>query len=419
MKSFGRPWQALLVFAPVLSFVSAAFAQTNLPTVALRNAFPELKFTRPLWMEEIPDGSKRLVVVEQGGIVYLLPKGRDSKEAKTFLDLSDRQPYKENEEGLLALAFHPGFKTNGLLYIYYSQQGPKRGIVSELHISKTDRDKADLSTERVLITTTRPFWNHDGGTLLFGPDGYLYMSFGDGGSAGDPYNNGQNLRTFLAKIIRIDVNSRTGDLPYGIPKDNPLVDGTITADTNSTNTRPVRTEIWAYGLRNIWRMSFDRETGDLWGADVGQDRWEEIDVITKGGNYGWSVREGFHPFDYYRNKQPQQPLGTPIEPVIEYAHNPRLAQQSKFPAHGDGVSVTGGYVYRGKKLPSLRGVYLYADYQVGTIWGLRYEKGELGAHGVLVPRNPSRTISSFAEDRDGEVYVISFDGNIYEFVEVK
>ena len=267
--------RALVALASILFFVPAGEAQTNLPSVELRNAFPDLKFNRPLWLEEIPDGSKRIVVLEQGGIVYLLPKGRDSKEALTFLDISSRRPYRENEEGLLALAFHPGFKTNGLFYIYYSAFDPRRGIVSELRVSKSNPNQADLASERVLLTTSRPFWNHDGGTLLFGPDGYLYMSFGDGGSANDPLLNGQNLHTFLAKIIRIDVNRRSANLPYGIPADNPFVNDTTTAGTNTSDAGPVRPEIGRYGLRNVWRMSFDRETGELWAGDVGQDRWEE------------------------------------------------------------------------------------------------------------------------------------------------
>ncbi len=422
MKPVHRFLNAFAALVSLTFFLPTASAATNLPALNLRAVFPDLKFTRPLWMEEVPDGSKRLVVVEQGGLVYLLPQGRNSKEAKTFLDISDRRPFQENEEGLLALAFHPGFKTNGLFYIYYSQQGPKRGVVSELRVSKSDPNAADLASERVLLENIKPspprfFWNHNGGTLLFGPDGYLYMSFGDGGSAADPHNNGQNLRTLLAKIIRIDVNSRTGSLPYRIPNDNPFASSGGDATTNSPGApadRP-RGEIWAYGLRNVWRMSFDRETGQLWAGDVGQDRWEEIDLITKGGNYGWSVREAFHPF------KAQQPVtGTPpIDPIIEYAHNPRLASESRFPNHGIGLSVTGGYVYRGKKIPSLRGVYVYADYQMGTIWGLRYENGRLTADGVLVPQNLQRPISSFAEDLDGELYVIAFDGNIYEFVEAK
>jgi glucose/arabinose dehydrogenase len=412
MKSCFRLSTAFL--AIVCSWSGVSLAQSNIPNLTLRNAFPDLKFTRPLWLEEIPDGSKRMIVLEQGGTVYLLPKGRESKEAKMFLDISSRRPFVQNEEGLLALAFHPQFKNNGLLYIYYSQQNPKRGVLSELHISKTDPDTADLTTERILLQTSRPYWNHDGGTLLFGPDGYLYVSFGDGGAADDPHNNGQNLKTWLAKILRIDVNTRTGNLQYGIPSDNPFVKGAKPgAGLTEAEMEGALPEIWAYGLRNVWRMSFDRETGELWAGDVGQNLWEEIDLITKGGNYGWRVREAFHPF-----RQQQQPVGTPIDPVIEYPHSPRLSAQSKFPNHGPGVSVTGGYVYRGKKVPSLQGVYVYADYQVGTIWGLRHAKGQVTAADVLV-KGMTRQVSSFAEDRDGELYVLAFDGLIYEFVEAK
>ncbi len=422
MKPFVSLVNASFAFGVAfLSFLSSSVAQTNLPSLDLQVAFPNLSFSRPLWMQEIPDGSKRMVVVEQGGVVYLLPNNRNGTDVKTFLDISERRPYQQNEEGLLALAFHPGYKTNGLLYIFYSQQNPKRSVLSEIHVSKTDPDKVDLSTERVLLQNLKPqpsarFWNHNGGTLLFGPDGCLYLSIGDGGLANDPHNNGQNLGTLLAKIIRIDVNSRTGNLPYGIPKDNPFVNATEGASTNSPDAQATpRPEIWAYGLRNVWRMSFDKETGQLWAGDVGQDRWEEIDIITKGGNYGWSVREAFHPF-----KEQQAVTGSqPIDPVIEYGHNPRMAAQSKFPNHSIGISITGGYLYRGKKIRSLRGVYVYADFQMGTIWGLRYEDGKLTADEMLVTGNPLRTISSFAEDLDGELYVLSFDGRIYEFTEKK
>jgi glucose/arabinose dehydrogenase len=289
--------------------------------------------------------------------------------------------------------------------------------LSEVHLSKSDSDQADLSTERVLLAIPQPYWNHNGGTLVFGPDGYLYLSLGDGGDANDPHNVGQSGHHLLAKILRLDVNSRTGNLPYGIPKDNPFVgkndDGTLKGDPFDTRPEGVRPEIWAYGLRNVWRMSFDRETGELWAGDVGQDKWEEVDIITKGGNYGWSAREGFH--DFKRTKV----QGKPLDPVIEYPHNAGLSAESKFPDHSPGVSITGGYVYRGKKIPSLRGVYTYADFGMGTIWRLRYEKGQLTEHGTLVRGNPSRNLASFAEDRDGELYVLSFDGNIYALTEKK
>ena len=395
--------------------LSPLIAAEPLPTVELRDAYPALKFDRPLWMEEAPDASKRSFVIEQAGKVWRLPKDRNGADKNLFLDISDRKPFVQNEEGLLAFAFHPQFKENGKFYIYYTQQGPKRNILSEVQVSKSDPNQADLATERILLEIQQPYWNHDGSTVTFGPDGYLYMSTGDGGLGGDPHLVGQSGHHLLGKILRIDVNSRTGKLPYGIPKDNPFAgkdkDGQPKEDPFDTKPEGVRPEIWAYGLRNAWRMSFDRETGDLWAGDVGQDKWEEVDLITKGGNYGWSVREGFHPY------KEQKGRGTPIDPIIEYPHNAGLSADCKFPDHGIGISITGGYVYRGKRNPSLRGVYVYADYQMGTIWGLRYENGQISARGELSKANPTRPIVSFAEDRDGELYVLSFDGKIYEVLE--
>jgi len=411
-----HPGNSLLAFVLLLILCrSVAVAAPPLPALELRIAFPDLKFERPLWMEEIPDGSKRLAIMQQDGKVLLLPPDRKAKEMKIFLDISDRKPWVQNEEGLLALAFHPQFKTNGLFYAYYTQQSPKREVLSEVQVSSKDPDKADPATERILMEVPHPYWNHNGGTLVFGPDGCLYISMGDGGLANDPHNVGQSGHHLLAKILRIDVNSRTGKLPYGIPKDNPFVgkdkQGNPKADPFDTDPEGVRPEIWAYGLRNVWRMSFDRETGELWAGDVGQDKWEEIDLITKGGNYGWSVREGFHEF---KNQKAQ---GKPLDPVIEYPHNTGLSAECKFPDHSPGISVTGGYVYRGKRIPTLRGVYVYADFGMGTIWGLRHENGQVTVHGQLVKPNPAHAIASFAEDRQGELYALILDGKIYELVE--
>jgi glucose/arabinose dehydrogenase len=398
--------------------VSAASAQNNLPSVDLKVAWPHLKFDRPVAMIEAPDGSHRQFVVEQAGRIWILPADRNASEPKLFLDISDRRPFRENEEGLLCLAFHPQFKTNGKFYIFYTQQNPKRNILSEFQVSKTDPEKADLASEHEVFHILKEWWNHNGATLVFGPDGYLYITVGDGGDGYDPREHGQNLNVVYAKILRIDVNSKTGSLPYGIPQDNPFLPADKAAldklvpfdDKGQTGQRP---EIWAYGVRNPWRVSFDRETGELWVGDVGQDRFEEVDIIKKGGNYGWSAREGFH--DLNRTSHPAK--GTaPIDPIIEYGHNAELAQQSKFPNHSIGISITGGYVYRGKKIPALRGVYVYGDFQMGTIWGLRYENGKLTADGVLVNGNPARTIPSFAEDSEGELYVLSFDGRIYQIV---
>ncbi|HEX4263258.1 MAG TPA: PQQ-dependent sugar dehydrogenase [Verrucomicrobiae bacterium] len=422
MKSIRILSRAFCLFALAASSFSAALAQSSLPSIELKAAWPNLKFNRPLWMCEVPDGSHRQFVVEQEGRVWILPADRNGSEPKLFLDIFDRHPFRDNEEGLLAMAFHPQYKTNGKFYIFYSHPTtPKHTVLAEMQVSKNDPDKADPSTERILLKVRKEpqNWNHNGGTLLFGPDGDLYLGIGDGGSGFDPLDAGQNLEVLYGKIIRIDVNSKTAGLEYGIPTDNPFVDvskqGDLKADPLDKEAHVTRQEIWAYGVRNPWRMSFDRETGELWVADVGQDKFEEVDVIKKGGNYGWSAREGFHPLV----KEHKVRGSEPIDPVIEYGHNADLAQQSRFPNHSTGISITGGYVYRGKKIPALRGVYIYADFQMGTIWGLRYENGKLTADGTLVKEKPSRNISSFAEDSDGELYVVSFDGKIYQIVATK
>ena len=391
-------WVALFYLS-----MGAAFAAEPLPKVDLKVAYPGVTFDRPLWLEEAPDSSKRIFVVEQDGRIWILPRERAGKDKKLFFDITDRKPHQDNEEGLLGLAFHPQFKTNHKFYVFYSQQDPKRNVLSEFQVGD-NADQANLASERVLMEIPKPYWNHDGGCIVFGPDGYLYITVGDGGDGGDPHNVGQSLNFFQAKILRIDVNTREGHWQYGIPKDNPF----IGPQHSEEGHHP---EIWAYGLRNVWRMSFDRATGELWAADVGQEKFEEVDIIKKGGNYGWSVREGFHPF-----KQTQRGPSTPIDPIIEYAHTPAIAKESKFPDHGLGVSITGGYVYRGKKIPQLRGVYVYGDFQYGTVWGLRYENGELTADEELVKSNPARNIASFGEDANGEIYAVAFDGKIYEVV---
>jgi glucose/arabinose dehydrogenase len=411
-ETLRRTRLAIMVICAFISVASKGIAADALPSVELKEAFPNLSFNRALWMEEIPDGSKRVIVMEQGGKVLVFPRDHDVQDTKTFVDITARKPWVQNEEGLLAFAFHPQYKTNGRFYLYYTQQSPKREVLSEVQVSKIDANKADLTTERIILEIPHPYWNHNGGTAVFGPDGYLYLSQGDGGLGGDPHNVGQSGHHLLGKILRIDVNSQTGKLPYGIPKDNPFVgkdkQGNLKPDPFDTTPEGVRPEIWAYGLRNVWRMSFDRETGELWAADVGQDKWEEVDLITKGGNYGWSSREGFHDFKSVK------PQGKAIDPVIEYPHNAGLSAECKFPDHGLGISITGGYVYRGKKIPALRGVYIYGDFQMGTVWGLRYENGQLTSHGTLSKENQRRQIASFAEDGEGEVYVLAFDGKIYE-----
>ncbi len=377
-------------------------AADTLPNVKTQVVYPALKLNRPLWLCETPDGTKRIFVAQQDGKVLILPKNRTGTETNIFLDLTDRKPWEKNEEGLLGFAFHPKFKKNGKFYVYYTQQKPKRSVMSEFVVSKANPNQADRSSERILLEIPQPDWNHNGGQISFGPDGFLYIGLGDGGGANDLYRNGQRKNTLLAKILRIDVDSRTGDLAYGIPKDNPFL-----------KQKDFPPETFAWGLRNPWRFSFDRKTGEIYCADVGQAKWEEIDIIKKGGNYGWSFREGFHEF----GTNPPPANTKFIDPILEYPHSPNLTTN-----HTPGLSVTGGYVYRGKKVPSLNGVYLYADFVTGTLWGLRAKDGKVTTHGVLEPQPkgvPPRQIASFGEDGDGEVYILGYDGNIYELVDAK
>jgi len=348
---------------------------------------------RPIVVTHARDGSNRVFVATEQGVIYVLPNDPQTTEAKIFLDLRDRVRYYdlENEEGFLGLAFHPDYKRNGELFIYYTaKHTPHLSVISRFRVSKDNPDQADPKSEEELLRIPQPFWNHKGGTLVFGPDGYLYIALGDGGSGNDPFANGQNLQSLLGKILRIDVNHASPGLKYGIPKDNPFV--------GKESARP---EIFAYGFRNIWRMAFDRQTGLLWCADVGQNLWEEIDLVTKGGNYGWSVREGTHPFG---------PNGSVaradlIEPIWEYDHQV-------------GKSIIGGLVYRGKRVPQLVGKYVYADYITGKLWALDYDpaaKKVLGNYRIPSPMLP---VINFGEDESGEVYFtrVAADGKgIFRF----
>jgi glucose/arabinose dehydrogenase len=287
---------------------------------------------------------------------------------------------------------------------------PYHSLVSEFKVSATDPDRADMSSERILLTVPEPFSNHKGGELAFGPDGYLYLGLGDGGSGNDPFGNGQNTATLLAKLLRLDVNTRSTigrgrfrqELQYGIPSDNPFT------GEPDLGYGGVRKEIYAYGLRNPWRYSWDAKTGALWVGDVGQDLWEEVDLVTNGGNYGWSVREGAHHF------KPGPPGAQYIDPVMEYTHRPNLQHEGLFPDHSIGLCVIGGYVYRGKKYPALDGVYVYADYNLGTIWGFRYDYAahQVTTEGTLLQQ--PKNIVSFAGDLEGEIYVLTEGGEIYQ-----
>jgi glucose/arabinose dehydrogenase len=417
---------SLSLSAALCSLAIFSASAQSLPSIALKRVFPQLQADRPVWMSEAPDGSGRLFVVCQGGKILIVKKGSDGSDAKEFLNIEDRHPYFENEDGLMSIAFHPGFTTNGLFYIYYNQQNsqedinrlkdgrpisfPFRSVISEMKVSASDPDKADTNTERIILEVLQPFWNHKGGELCFGPDGYLYLGLGDGGSADDPFGHGQSTSTLLAKMLRIDLNSRAWvgwgkeaqQLQYGFPPDNPFY------NEPDMDYRGAHKEIFAWGLRNPWRYSFDRATGALWCGDVGQDLWEAVYIIQKGGDYGWSVLESGHPF------KPGPPGAQYIKPIIDYPHRPDLRPQAIFPDHSIGTCVIGGYVYRGKQFPALDGTYIYGDYTLGTIWGVRYDydSKKVTAEGTLLQQ--PKNMTSFAEDADGEVYALMQDGGIYQ-----
>ncbi|HWB13625.1 MAG TPA: PQQ-dependent sugar dehydrogenase [Pirellulales bacterium] len=377
-----------------LSAIPAVQVDESPLDVGIERAFSNLEFDRPLVLTHAGDGSNRVFVASQLGKIFVFPNDQDVTEAAEFLDIQSRVRYddKENEEGFLGLAFHPKYKTNGEFYVYYTTTAtPHTSVISRFRRSKDNPNQADAASEEEVLRIPQPFWNHNGGTIVFGPDGYLYVGLGDGGFRDDPQRNGQNLGTLLGSILRIDVDHKEGKKGYSIPKDNPFV-----------GRKDARGEIWAYGVRNIWRMSFDRQTGAFWAADVGQDIWEEIDIIERGGNYGWNLREGRHKFGP-RGSEARADL---IDPIYEYHHDV-------------GKSITGGHVYRGKRVPELAGAYLYADYITGKVYALRYDfsKKEVTANQPIVGN--VLPVFSFGEDEDGDVYYMTTQGFIQRFVPQK
>lgn len=331
---------------------------------------------RPVYLTHAGDGSGRLFAVEQPGRVRIISGG--ALQPAAFLDISELVNDRENERGLLGLAFHPQYARNGYFFVHYSAADGAT-TVARYHVAE-DAQRADADSATLVLSQPQPYPNHNGGQLAFGPDGYLYLGLGDGGAARDPHGNGQDLDTWLGKILRLDVDSA---LPYALPADNPFVAG---------GGLP---EIWAYGLRNPWRFSFDRRSGDLFIADVGQGSWEEINfqpaAEKAARNYGWSIIEGSHCM-----QSGCKPQGFSL-PVAEYDHS-------------SGCSVTGGYVYRGSSLPALQGAYIYGDYCSGIIWALRPADG--GAWRATELLRSALNISSFGEDEAGELYVVHHGGSI-------
>ena len=367
---------------PVSTVASATPAPANvpLPKVRYEVVFPNVSFDRMVYLTHPEGMDDRLYLVLQPGRIMVFDNVPDPPPPETFLDIRGRVSDRGNEEGLLGLAFDPAYRDNGYFYVYYSAASPRHSVVARYQAS-AETGEVDPSTEKVIMEIGQPFSNHNGGHVTFGLDGYLYVGLGDGGSGGDPRGHGQNLGTLLGTILRIDVSALDDTGAYAVPQDNPFV-----------GVEGARAEIWAYGLRNPWRFSFDRETGELWVGDVGQNRLEEIDTITPGGNYGWNIMEGTSCFrDNRCNSDELDP------PVAEYGRD-------------GGCSVTGGYVYRGSRLPSLDGAYLYGDFCTGKIWALRYGDGRITEQAEIADTNLQ--ISSFAEGPDGEVYILSFTGEI-------
>jgi len=352
--------------------------------IAIQNAYPNLTFSRPLDLQSPADGTDRIFVVEQGGTVKVFPNNETVTESNTFLDISNAL-VSQGELGLLGLAFHPNYSSNGLFYIAYTPSSDL-AVVSSFQVSGADADVADSSTETILLRIPQPFSNHNGGQLAFGADGYLYIASGDGGSGGDPQGNAQNLTNLLGKILRIDVDRTENGLEYAIPPDNPFL-----------SSSAARHEIYAYGLRNPWRFSFDVQTNVIWAGDVGQSAIEEIDIIENGANYGWNTFEGTQCF----NSNTCDTDGF-VAPVFEYDQT-----------MGD-RSITGGYVYRGQTISALLGLYIYGDFASGRIWGLSTNLGGNLTNQLLI--SSGLPISSFGTDADNELYICAFDGVIYKFV---
>ena len=374
------------VLFSLLSVITVACGQVSNSPVKLKVQLVTDDLTSLTSFAEPKDQSGRLFICEQEGRIRIIKKG--VLLPTPFLDIKADVLKREgsDERGLLGLAFHPNYAKNHKYYIYYSSRIPKtpgvdhHSIVKEFTASAQNPDVTDPKSGKVVLEFNEPESNHNGGDIKFGPDGYLYIAVGDGGGGDDRHGdngNGQNLNTLLGKILRIDVNTA----PYIVPKDNPFV--------GQENAKP---EIYAYGLRNPWRISFDKANGRLFAGDVGQNAWEEVDIITKGGNYGWRVREGLHENSKY-NSDPKPK--NPIEPITDYAHK-------------EGISITGGFVYRGKQIPALVGKYVFADW-MGPLWTLTdTKKPQWVREKLSISKDAGYwQITSFGEDQAGELYLVT------------
>lgn len=360
------------------------------PTVETRQVFENLDFQTLVALVQAPGDDSRWFAVEQTGVVRVFDNDLDVTTSDVFVDISP-VVVSGGERGLLGMAFHPDFATNGEAFLSFNSTGAGNLTSRVSRFRSLDNGLTlDPGSEENLLLLFQEFNNHNGGNIAFGPDGFLYIGFGDGGSGNDPNNRAQDTRNLFGAMLRIDVN---GAAPYGIPADNPFAGNPICTQGFGGADCP---EIFAYGLRNPWRWSFDRQTGELWLGDVGQGQWEEVDNIRRGENYGWRLREGAH----CNTATPDTCDRTGLtDPFWEYDH-------------GQGRSITGGYVYRGNEIASLDGHYIFGDFGSGRVWGIPVD-GSSGATELL---STSWSISSFAEDNAGELYIVHYAGEVHKIV---
>jgi len=380
------------IFKALLLIPLLASAHAEIATELLAKGFE-----RPVWVGA-PDSTKgKLWVMEQAGTVWIVDLKSGERSEKPFLEITDQVSRKGNEQGLLGLAFAPDFEKSGRYYVNFNEKGGDSRVV---RFVSNDRETTDTNSGETILEYNQTFGNHNGGWLDFGPDGYLYIATGDGGSGNDPKNDAQDMSSLLGKVLRLDVSGATG---YKLPADNPY-----------QNQKGVRPEIIAFGLRNPWRCSFDRVTGDFWIGDVGQNAWEEIDVVKKGElfekNFGWRLREG-------DIKTPKEGVGgaepkNHHDPVYVYKHGS---------GPSEGLSVTGGYVYRGSKIKEMQGRYIFGDYQNPRIWSFEIKDGKASGFtdhtSELQPKDGRISlIPSFGEDAEGELYLADLTGAVYRIV---
>jgi glucose/arabinose dehydrogenase len=366
-------------------------------TVALSQVFDQVTLQAPVAFLQAPGDSSRWFVVEQQGIVRVFPNNANVMDAdvSVFVDISSRVQ-SGGERGLLGMAFHPDFGANNNFEVFLSYTRNNGGQLESAVSRFRSIDNGltlDDTMEDIILTISQDDRNHNGGHIAFGPDGYLYAGWGDGGGGGDPLERAQDTRYLLGSMTRIDVD---GAVPYAIPAGNPFAanSGNLCLQGFVGVDCP---EIYAWGLRNPWRWSFDRQTGEIWAGDVGQGAWEEVDKIQAGENYGWDEREGAHCFE------PATGCSTSsVDPITEYSRS-------------SGQSITGGYVYRGATIPELQGSYVYGDFSSGRIWAIP-ATSQQGAVGEEI-LNTTLSIASFAEDNDGEIYVINYAGEVYQVVD--